>query len=511
MVGAQEVGRVGRRELVLEPLEVVDIAAERGDPVADASGAEVAVGRRVGGVERRLVGDRDGRNRVPRVVEVVELEVEVQGRRGGPEPVENGDAADLLLRAAGRWRGVDVDGGVVLIDTPVAERSVDQLARHWRRRQLDEVLIDVEVRVGKRPGLVRAVLDVLPQQVHRTVAEEVVLEDRAADAEAGTKARALLGVGRILAVGLEGGRLVFDARLSVEVVRSGLRDAVDDEASGAAVFGRHATAREADFLDVELGEVLVGVAEKRVRDVDAVVEERVVLAAATGVDADVRVGDRDAGVRDSGSKLERTRERAIQRQLLQLRPRGHVGDAALLRVDEGSRGGHRHLFGGRGVQDRADFRVLDGGHDHLLLERSEALQLSPQLVRARGEVQELEGAVRAGGRGAAEGHLRTRDRDEDSGKRGSRRVARHARDGARRLGEGEGSEKQENEDTESPGSVSMHAHPPSKKIRGETLESNLEGFYDCSSRMKSSKVSRRRESFASPSATRTSAARRRRL
>src|SRR5262245_29950621 len=122
----------------------------------------------------------------------------------------------------------------------------------------------------------------------------MVPEDRAADADAGTEACALLGVDRILAVGFEYVGLVLDPRLAVDVVGSRLRDAVDDEAAGAAVLGLDAAAREADLLDVELGEVLVDVAEERVRDVDAVVEERIVLAAAARVDADVRVGDRDS-------------------------------------------------------------------------------------------------------------------------------------------------------------------------------------------------------------------------
>ena len=121
----------------------------------------------------------------------------------------------------------------------------------------------------------------------------------------------------------------------MQVVRAGLGHAVDDEAARAAVLREDAAARDVDLLDVELGEILVEVAEERVRDVDAVVEVRVVLAAAAGVHADVRVGDLHARVDDAGRELEGPGEGASQRQLLDRFPRRDDGDVRRLGVDDG--------------------------------------------------------------------------------------------------------------------------------------------------------------------------------
>ena len=93
----------------------------------------------------------------------------------------------------------------------------------------------------------------------------------------------LVRLGSLL-FGREGGGLVFEPPLGMDAVGPRFRHAVDDEAARAAVLGGHAAARDVDLLDVELREVLVEVAEERVGDVDAVVEERVVLAAAAGVE-----------------------------------------------------------------------------------------------------------------------------------------------------------------------------------------------------------------------------------
>ena len=120
----------------------------------------------------------------------------------------------------------------------------------------------------------------------------------------------------VLAVGRKAVGLILDPRLAVEVVGPRAGHAVDEEAAGPAELGGDAAARDVDLLDVELGEVLVGVAEEGVRHVDAVIEERVVLAAAAGVDAHVGRSMIDARVRDSRRELERPGERPRERQLL---------------------------------------------------------------------------------------------------------------------------------------------------------------------------------------------------
>ena len=169
---------------------------------------------------------------------------------------------------------------------------------------------------GSGPGQVGPVRPRPGRRVDRAVGEEVVLPDRPADPDAGPEALEL-GLNLALAAGLEARGRVVEARLAVEDVGARLRDAVDDEAARPAVLGRDAAALDVDLLDVELGEVLVEIAEERVRDVDAVVEERVVLAPSAGVDADVRVGDLDAAVDDARRELERPGEGPLQRQLLE--------------------------------------------------------------------------------------------------------------------------------------------------------------------------------------------------
>ena len=445
VASAEEVRQVRARDPVLEALEVVDVVAQAGHAVAEAPVAEVSDASGVDGVEGRLVRDRNGRHRALRVVVVVELELQVELRCDGPVAGEDGDAVDLLRGRAGRGRRVEVDRGVVLVDAPVAERRVEEQVGGRSRRQLAEVLLDVEVRVGQGAGQVGAVLFVHVVEVDRAVPEQTILQDRPADADARPKA---VGLGlnvRVLAVGLEAGRLIVEPRLAVDEVRARLGHAVDDEPAGAAVLRRDARARDVDLLDVELGEVLVEVAEEGVRHVDAVVEESVVLAPAGRVDADVRVGDLDAAVDDAGSELEGAAEGAGERQLLDRFALGDLRDVRGLGVDERSGRGHGDLLGRGGSEHGPDLGDLREADDDLLLEHAEALELGPELVRAGDQVQELEDAVDARRRGAAERHLRSGDRDEDARQRRPFAVPSHALDRAGGLGEDSRGEEHGNE------------------------------------------------------------------
>ncbi len=420
VAGAEEGRQVRGRQPILETLVVFDVVAEARDAVAQTGigAAVVADAPRVDRVEGRLERNGNRRVRALRVVVVVELEIDVEVGSRRPVPVEDADAVDLLRRRARRGGGVEVDVRVVLVDASVAERGIDELVGDGCRRELQEVFLDVEVGVGQRPGQVGPVLLVLVEEVDRAVGEEVILPDRPADADAGTEALEL-GLNLALAAGLEGRGRVIETRLAVEDVGARLRDAVDDEAARPAVLGRDAAALDVDFLDVELGEILVEVAEERVRDVDAVVEERVVLAPSAGVDADVRVGDLDAAVDDSRRELEGPGEGPLQRELLEGLPLGDLRDLRRFRVDERRGRGDGHLLGRRRPEHRPDLRHLGEADDGLLLEGAHARQLDANLVIARREVEKLEDAVLSRGRGAAERELGTGDRDGRSRHRGA--------------------------------------------------------------------------------------------
>src|SRR5215831_1888222 len=145
----------------------------------------------------------------------------------------------------------------------------------------------------------------------------MVLPERTAGPESRPES---LGLGleiRVVAVSDEGGRLVLEAELSMEVIRTRLGHPVHHEAAGPPILGRDSRARDVDLLDVEFREVLIEVAEEGIRDVDAVVEVGVVLTAASRVDADVRVGNRNAAVDDPRSEQKRAAERALERKLLE--------------------------------------------------------------------------------------------------------------------------------------------------------------------------------------------------
>ena len=90
----------------------------------------------------------------------------------------------------------------------------------------------------------------------------------------------------------------------MQIVSAGLRDSVDNEAAGPPVFGRDAAAGDVNFLDVELREVLIQVAEEWVRDIDAIIEECVVLPEPAGARrCRIVLGH-------ASRELERSRERA---------------------------------------------------------------------------------------------------------------------------------------------------------------------------------------------------------
>ena len=293
-----------------------------------------------------------------------------------------------------------------------------------------EVLLDVEAGSGRRKRQVGAVLFVHVVEVDGAVPEQAVLDDRTAHAHARPEAVGLgLDVG-VLAVGLEAGRLVVEPRFAVDDVRARLGHAVDDESAGAAVLRRDARAGDVDLLDVELREILVEVAEERVRHVDAVVEEGVVLASARRVDADVRVGDLHTAVDDPGRELEGAAEGAGERQLLDRGALGDLGDVRGLGVDERRRRRDGDLRGGGRAQNGPDLGHLGQADDDFLLEGAQPLQLRPEVVVAGDEVQELEDAVDPRRRRASERHGRSRNGDEHARHRGPGVVFHDALNGA---------------------------------------------------------------------------------
>ena len=232
----------------------------------------------------------------------------------------------------------------------------------------------------------------------------------------------------------------------MEVVGSGARHAVDQEPAGAPELRGDAAARNVDLLDVELGEILVRVAEERVRHVHAVVEERVVLPAAARVDADVGGTDDHTGFRDSRRELERPRERPREREFLDRFLGRDRGDVARLGVDDGRRSADLDGRSRRRAERRADLRVLLQRDDDGLLEDAEALELRPDAVFTRRQSGETKAPVGEGRRRPAEGKGRARNRDGGPRKRGPVRPGDDAADRARGLGEQDGArERDENE------------------------------------------------------------------
>ena len=395
--------QVARGQLVLVAEEVVVVHRER------SSAQDPAVARlepsdelRIRGVECRLVTKGGHGRRAVVVLVVVVLGFEAELRGHGPEPGGDPDPVDFLGIVAGaRGRG-RTDVGVRLLDSTVPERRVDEMVGKRGGRQLPEVFVDVQVGVGQPVRLSCQVEVIEPVLLRRAieipgaVKEQAVRENRAAHAGAGTDLVELTRQVGILRLRGKTRRRVLHASLAMEAVRARLGHPVDDEAAGPAVFGGDSRAGDVDLRDVELREILKEVGEERVRHVHAVVEKLVVLPAAARVEPRIRVGDRDAAVRDARSELHRPGERASEWEFLDRGAVGDVRNRGGLRVDQGNGGGHFHRGGGRGAQRGAHLAVLLQRDDDRLLEGAQSRKLRADAVFTRDQPEELKAPV--GGR-----------------------------------------------------------------------------------------------------------------
>ena len=148
----------------------------------------------------------------------------------------------------------------------------------------------------------------------------------------------------------------------------------------------------------------------------------------------------------------------------------------------------------RRPQHRPDLGHLGEADDDLLLEGAQARELRPELVRARGEVEELERRrPPRGRRGAARGASAGPEidtRTPGSGAPASSRTTPVTEPvvWARAL-EDSSSETREREMRNG---RRFHGTPSSKNVEARIIEASLDGILRPSSRMRSSKVSRRR-------------------
>ena len=236
---------------------------------------------RAGG-DRRHLARREVGVSAARIAEIIELERGERLRVDHPRPFEH---TDLEVRVEARARLRSLDRGELAARLDVVGRAiaaVDQPRAGRRERQLSELLVALALVLRQRAVEIRRVVARERRPIVGAVEEEAVGDDRAADIHRAPIA--ILRIGQVLVDALLGDEGVphrLEADFAGDLVRPRFADGVDLEAAGAPEIDCFRAA----FDDVHLRHVVVvrlghEDAEQRHRDVHAIEQVDVVLAAA---------------------------------------------------------------------------------------------------------------------------------------------------------------------------------------------------------------------------------------
>ncbi len=323
-----------------------------------------------------------------------------------------------------------------LVEAAVTERLVERVL-DVRRKRLEGALRPEEDR-GRRVDLLEG-------------REEMglILDDRAAQCEA--ELVTLVADVRVLlerALGAQRVAAVEAEERARERVRSGFRQDRERAARGAADLGVEAVVDDAELRDRVLRELRLRKAERRVREVDAVHEDRRLARVAAPAD-DRAAGDEAEGAAlalDAGRHEREPLEVAVRRrEVLDLLRRDVRRGVRLVDVHERRRRDDADALGPLALERRAHARALaDEEDDALLLDGLEALKLHRHVVRAGRKRRERREAARARDARAGKPGVRALHLDGHAGKRSATPVHGHDVERRRRrlCGGGERRERQ---------------------------------------------------------------------